>query len=105
MHLWPEVTSANYIRPSVGGQFCGFDPGTAPISSQASRPFRQSMQLLLGLLFRRPNLVQYMYIHVCMIFSGHKCNICEGGAAQKYGENLQGDPLFGSKFVHMISHW
>ena len=49
MHLWPEVTSANYIRPSVGGQFCGFDPGTAPISSQASRPFRQSMQLLLGL--------------------------------------------------------
>ena len=66
MHLWPEVTSANYIRPSVGGQFCGFDPGTAPISSQASRPFRQSMQLLLGLLFRRPNLVQYMYIHLCM---------------------------------------
>ena len=60
MHLWPEVTSANYIRPSVGGQFCGFDPGTAPISSQASKPFRQSMQLLLSLLFRRPELVQYM---------------------------------------------
>ena len=36
--------------------------------------------------------IYVMYIH--MIFSGHKCNICEGGAAQKYGENLQGDQFF-----------